>query len=174
MGFFIVVNVVFRWNYEGNEVYVTGTFTNWQKHIKLQKTGNEFSVILPLARGVHRYKFIVDDEWRFSPDDTNSPDENGNINNVIDTTDYTGQNSFNYPAQSSISTTLRFLNNTVSTNRAGTMSTDIKNSTTLSNEMANNNLSKFFEDEMEFVKEAPPVPPQMLDIYFISVSIWKN
>jgi len=28
----------------------------------------------------------VDGEWRFSPDDNQSFDENGNINNIIDTT----------------------------------------------------------------------------------------
>lgn len=39
-----------------------------------------------MPKGVHYYKFIVDGEWKFSPDDAHTPDENGNINNYIDTT----------------------------------------------------------------------------------------
>lgn len=35
-----------------------------------------------------RYKFIVDGEWRFSPEDPTMPDNNGHINNYIDTTNY--------------------------------------------------------------------------------------
>jgi 5'-AMP-activated protein kinase regulatory beta subunit len=35
---------------------------------------------------VYYYKFIVDGEWKFSPDDPTAPDEHGNINNVVDTT----------------------------------------------------------------------------------------
>ena len=38
-----------------------------------------------LAPGIYHYKYIVDGEWRFSPDDDTSPDEKGNINNIIDT-----------------------------------------------------------------------------------------
>jgi hypothetical protein len=34
------------------------------------------------------YKFIVDGEWRFSPEDPSMPDANGNINNYIDTTNF--------------------------------------------------------------------------------------
>ena len=39
-----------------------------------------------LKRGVYQYKYIVDGDWRFSPDDATTHDEQGNINNVIDTT----------------------------------------------------------------------------------------
>ena len=41
---------------------------------------------------MHQYKFIVDGEWRFSPDDPTAPDEQGNINNIIDTTNYEKDN----------------------------------------------------------------------------------
>lgn len=39
-----------------------------------------------MPKGIHHYKFIVDGDWRFSPDDPTIADEHGNINNVIDTT----------------------------------------------------------------------------------------
>ncbi|KAL8446179.1 hypothetical protein Emed_005134 [Eimeria media] len=37
-----------------------------------------------LRRGVHYYKFIVDDQWRYAPDQQTQTDEHGNINNVLD------------------------------------------------------------------------------------------
>lgn len=48
---------------------------------------SQLSLILQkLVRGVYQYKYIVDGDWRFSPDDATTHDEQGNINNVIDTT----------------------------------------------------------------------------------------
>ena len=34
----------------------------------MHKSGNDFSYVHNLKRGKHAYKFIVDDEWRFAPD----------------------------------------------------------------------------------------------------------
>lgn len=80
------VNVEFRWIYEGEEIHLTGNFTEWKNHIKMEKVGDEFKYILKLPKGIYYYKFIVDGDWKFSPDDPHTPDENGNINNYIDTT----------------------------------------------------------------------------------------
>ena len=46
-----------------------------------------FSLTLSLPRGFHQYKFKVDDNWTYSK---NYPkyEDNGNVNNFIDTTDY--------------------------------------------------------------------------------------
>lgn len=168
---FLDVNTIFRWNYEGTEVYVTGTFTNWKEHIKLEKNGNEFSAIKQLSKGIHRYKFIVDGEWRFSPDDNNSPDENGNINNIIDISEYSLQTSFQgYHGQSSIGAGFKMLTTPPSlirgTTTTITSSIDNKKSS-VSNDATH--ILKFFEDEVEFGKEAPAIPSQLLDIYHISV-----
>lgn len=46
-----------------------------------------------MPRGIYYYKFIVDGEWKFSPDDPTAPDEHGNINNVIDTTNIESVNT---------------------------------------------------------------------------------
>jgi len=81
-----LINTSFKWTYGGNSVFVTGTFTGWKDHVSLQKIGNEFNTILRLPKGIYYYKFIVDGEWKFSPDDLTAPDEHGNINNIIDTT----------------------------------------------------------------------------------------
>lgn len=34
----------------------------------------------------------MDGDWKFNPDDPNAPDEHGNINNIIDTTNVEGLN----------------------------------------------------------------------------------
>jgi len=81
-----LINTSFKWTYGGNSVFVTGTFTGWKDHVPLQKVGNEFNTILRLPKGIYYYKFIVDGEWKFSPDDFTAPDDHGNINNIIDTT----------------------------------------------------------------------------------------
>jgi len=37
--------------------------------------GGEFSIVVPLPKGIYHYKFIVDGDWRFSPDDPTTADE---------------------------------------------------------------------------------------------------
>jgi len=54
----------------------------------MKKNGNEFTLVKTLERGVHQYKFIVDNEWRFAPEQPTMRDNNGNINNYIDTSHY--------------------------------------------------------------------------------------
>lgn len=48
--------------------------------------GNEFSHLKcqKLKRGRHYYKFIVDGEWKFNPNDEQGEDETGILNNFID------------------------------------------------------------------------------------------
>jgi len=52
------------------------------------RSGNEFSVVQELPRGVHQYKFIVDEQWRFATDQPKTQDGSGNMNNVLDITTY--------------------------------------------------------------------------------------
>jgi hypothetical protein len=83
-----LVPVVFTWSHSGRQVYITGTFNSWQEQVRLHmpvslrlceidcdlpqipmfRSGNDFTYIHNLTRGKHVYKFIVDDEWRFAPD----------------------------------------------------------------------------------------------------------
>jgi hypothetical protein len=82
------VPMVFRWEAGGDEVYITGTFNNWSAKIPMARSGNDFVHIHELARGKHAYKFIVDDEWRFTPDQHTMADKSGNINNFLDLTEF--------------------------------------------------------------------------------------
>ena len=50
----------------------------------MHRSGNDFVYIASLTPTRHAYKFIVDDDWRFAPDQSTVADAAGNINNVID------------------------------------------------------------------------------------------
>lgn len=46
------------------QVFIQGTFNNWERQIPMHRSGNDFTYICNLKRGKHAFKFIVDDEWR--------------------------------------------------------------------------------------------------------------
>lgn len=62
------IPTVFKWEHGGKNVYITGTFNNWERQIKMHRSGNDFTYIHNLKRGEHAFKFIVDDEWRYAED----------------------------------------------------------------------------------------------------------
>jgi len=49
-------------------VFLIGSFNKWAERIPMKKNGNEFTLVKTLERGIHQYKFIVDNEWRFAPE----------------------------------------------------------------------------------------------------------
>ncbi|KAL8651917.1 MAG: hypothetical protein Q9226_004488 [Calogaya cf. arnoldii] len=76
----------FRWDRPAGEVYVTGTFDDWAKSVKLDKVkeGDEFAkrVELPLGQNIS-YKFVVDGNWCTSADEPQETDQDGNVNNTL-------------------------------------------------------------------------------------------
>mmetsp|Transcript_30402 Transcript_30402/g.35878 ORF Transcript_30402/g.35878 Transcript_30402/m.35878 type:complete len:245 (-) Transcript_30402:77-811(-) len=92
-----LVPTVFRWEHGGRQVFITGTFNNWEQQIPMHRSGNDFTYIHNLVKGKHAFKFIVDDEWRFAPDQPTVADIEGRINNFIDVSDfveYTGDDNY--------------------------------------------------------------------------------
>ncbi|KAK4447916.1 hypothetical protein QBC34DRAFT_302178 [Podospora aff. communis PSN243] len=67
------------------EVYVTGTFDNWEKTEELQKVGDSFEkkVKLPVATDKIYYKFVVDGAWTTDHTAPQETDSQGNVNNVL-------------------------------------------------------------------------------------------
>ena len=53
-----------------------------------------YSITISLPRGFHQYKFKVDDNWTYSKKQSKYED-NGNVNNFIDTIDYDNLNEEN-------------------------------------------------------------------------------
>ncbi len=49
-----IVPTVFKWDHGGRNVYITGTFNNWERQLPMHKSGNDFSLIFNL-RKVLRY-----------------------------------------------------------------------------------------------------------------------
>ncbi|CAM9119575.1 unnamed protein product, partial [Ectocarpus fasciculatus] len=91
------VPTVFRWEHGGRAAYITGTFNNWEKQIPMHKSGNDFTYIHNLKKGQYAYKFVVDDEWRYAPDQPTKSDVEGRVSNFIDVSDfspYMGDNNF--------------------------------------------------------------------------------
>ncbi|MBA0667728.1 hypothetical protein Goklo_000781 [Gossypium klotzschianum] len=60
----------------------------WKENIKTkmswQRSGKDHSVLLVLPSGIYHYKFIVDGEWRYTPDLPFIADEMGRICNLLD------------------------------------------------------------------------------------------
>ncbi|KAI9813316.1 MAG: hypothetical protein M1827_004258 [Pycnora praestabilis] len=90
----------FKWAHPASEVYVTGTFDDWAKSVKLEKKGDVFEklVELPEAEDKIYYKFVVDGNWTT---DHTAPQENdgqNNLNNFLLAKDITmSHQSFSEP-----------------------------------------------------------------------------
>jgi len=78
------------------------------------RSGNEFAVVMDVPRGVHQYKFVVDDHWRFAPDQLKTQDANGNMNNILDISNY---QRFRPPAHRSLE--VMMLDETLAQDRYG-------------------------------------------------------
>lgn len=81
------VPTIITWNKGGQNVYLTGTFNNWSVKIPLNKSQTDFSTVVNLPVGTHRFKFIVDDVWKCSDDLPTASDVDGNLINYVEVTD---------------------------------------------------------------------------------------
>ena len=80
-----LVEYSFYWKDGGNDVYITGSFSNWKSWFKLEKIGeNLFHIKLLLPKDKHYFKFIIDKEWKHSSYYNSEVDEKGNTNNIVD------------------------------------------------------------------------------------------
>lgn len=84
----VTVPVDIKWTQGGEKVYVTGSFTGWRKMIGLQKTEDDkmYLVTLGLPVGTHRFRFVVDNELRFSDFLPTATDLMGNFVNYVEVT----------------------------------------------------------------------------------------
>lgn len=137
-----VVPMVFRWEHGGRNVYITGTFNGWSKQCPMHRSGNDFTYIANLTRGKHAYKFVVDDEWRFAPDQLTVADVEGNVNNFVDVSDFTPLSDFESSAAP-----------------GGER-----------DENGDSAYGRFIPDIDEYTKEPPPLPPHLRHIILNKVS----
>ncbi|KAF0492722.1 AMPKBI-domain-containing protein [Gigaspora margarita] len=78
------VPTIITWSQGGNNVYVTGTFNEWKRNIRLCKSSKDFTTVLNLPPGTHKLKFIVDDEWKCSNELSTATDPDGNLVNYLE------------------------------------------------------------------------------------------
>ena len=79
------------WKEGGNNVYIIGNFSDWKKKYKmklnLSKKKCFFEKEIPInniSKEECIFKFIVDDNWKYSENYPKMKDKDGNINNYID------------------------------------------------------------------------------------------
>ena len=75
---------------KAQNVKLTGSFCNWNIKYDMIKdpNDNKFKLALPLNNEIYQFKFIVDNEWKYSSNYQTQQDNLGNINNCIDLTNY--------------------------------------------------------------------------------------
>ncbi|MEA2082464.1 MAG: hypothetical protein U9O97_06975, partial [Elusimicrobiota bacterium] len=69
-----------------NKVVVAGSFNNWSQDANpMNKNASGiWSVVIPMASGSHKYKFVVDGNWITDPSNSNIvTDPDGNENSVV-------------------------------------------------------------------------------------------
>jgi len=165
------VPTVFRWEHGGRQVYITGTFNGWSRQIPMHRSGNDFTYIHNLKRGKHAFKFIVDDEWRFAPDQPTVADIEGRINNFIDVTDfkpYTGDREFE---KEKAAADYGFISDDEEETTPATSGSDGKDSSGDGSSNLNAGpdkdgevFSQTMPDMDEYTKEPPPLPPHLRHI----------
>ncbi|KAI8804373.1 5'-AMP-activated protein kinase beta subunit, interation domain-containing protein [Cladochytrium replicatum] len=85
-----VIPIIVSWNSGGKTVYVTGTFNNWKQKVRLSKSTTDFTTVVDMPPGTHRFKFIVDDEWKCSEELPIASDPDGNLVNYLEVKDEYG------------------------------------------------------------------------------------
>ncbi len=162
------VPTVFRWEHGGRNVYITGTFNGWSRQIPMHRSGNDFTYIHNLKRGKHAFKFIVDDEWRFAPDQPTVADIEGRINNFIDVTDfkaYTGDREFENERHADHCSVFHAQQPSAGDDSTGGDSTgDKKGSAQGRADPDGEVYGHSMPDLDEYTKEPPPLPPHLRHI----------
>lgn len=86
------INITFIWDEGGNEVKITGSFSDWNIKFDMTKDSNDnlFKCQISLGNNkLYQFKFIVDNEWKCSKKYPIKKDNAGNLNNILDLTNQT-------------------------------------------------------------------------------------
>ncbi|CAN9265893.1 unnamed protein product [Alternaria alternata] len=85
----------FTWEHSANEVFVTGTFDDWRKTVKLEKEDGIFKKTVELPKTHTQYKFVVNGNWCTNDSARKEDDGHGIINNVLLPEDIVDEESVN-------------------------------------------------------------------------------
>ena len=149
------VSITFEWDLEGNSVYVTGSFCNWKQFFLMQKNDQgKFLLTLDLAKTIHQYKFKVDEEWKCNPKNPVCEDDDGNINNYIDASNFQKTNIKNQEdGNTDFSTTGNM-------SKLSQLNSSKGKSENFCSKTYNNNYSCYKPQKNELNKSVPSLPAQ--------------
>lgn len=88
------ISCKFEWKEGGSDVKIAGAFLeNWTKKVDMSKnlSTGDYEIILNIPKGIHQFKFIVDNQWVCSKYYKIINDSNNNMNNIIDTNNIPSQ-----------------------------------------------------------------------------------
>ena len=88
------ISYKFEWKDGGNDVKISGAFLdNWKKQLEMKKNLSTgiYEIVLNIPKGIHQFKFIVDNQWVCSKYYKIINDSNNNYNNIIDTNNIPSQ-----------------------------------------------------------------------------------
>ncbi|TPP56000.1 5'-AMP-activated protein kinase subunit beta-2 [Fasciola gigantica] len=74
---------VFRWNGGGRDIYISGTFNNWETRIPMVKRSSGVYVIIDCTPGTHEYKYFIDGAWYHDPTKPTVDNIMGTKNNIV-------------------------------------------------------------------------------------------
>ncbi|KAH3667919.1 hypothetical protein WICMUC_005132 [Wickerhamomyces mucosus] len=178
------------WFQGGENVFITGSFTGWRKMIKLNKDSKEdgkFSIKLKLPIGTHRFRFIVDNELRFSDYLPTATDQMGNFVNYIEINQSNNNNSGNVDENHFIDISEgneSIVDNNNNTNNDN--ENEDNNNTNDDDDDMGNGYSRFHENEnndvdgssnlnlkqnLKYVRDIPKIfiDPTVMEQYYLSI-----
>ena len=166
---------LFQWDNKGINVYITGSFCDWQQFFLMQKNNDgKFYLTLFLPKGIHQYKFKVDDEWKINDKFPKCQDINGNINNFIDTRnqeiEFRKTENGNFPLPSGVGIGTDFSTEVCS--KGGTSYTNLSDfDSNISEEEYYNNIVPI-KNELENIP--PTIPMQYENAFDIDYNIFQK
>jgi serine/threonine protein kinase len=73
----------FTWTQPATYVFVTGTFDNWTKPVRLENRGGFFEKTILLPITLTEYKFVVDGNWAIDRSKGSATDAHGGVSNLL-------------------------------------------------------------------------------------------
>lgn len=77
------IPTVFRWDGDGQSVFLMGSFDKWKTKIPLVRSQTGFMTIVDIPEGTHEYKYMVDGEWKCLGSEPKVLSDCGTHNNVV-------------------------------------------------------------------------------------------
>lgn len=178
----ITVPLDIKWVQGGVKVYVTGSFTGWRKMIGLQRQPDATHIVtLGLPVGTHRFRFVIDNELRFSDFLPTATDQMGNFVNYVEVTPEHVQMHLKQKSQleeEQCERERQEKSRSQSKGRTGRNRADSNFGLTNDDDDMGNGYLRYYDDEGDlmvksyhYINEIPPifVEPKVMEQYYLAI-----